>query len=245
MARPELPGAAVPHSVACFSISVGGSHPLFQPSAKNALLFFVWLWYIGLEIVKAALKSSIFLFFLEQLCYFNLSPQGDENTHNRRCRWGWKDFNLSPQGDENLYQHQRCRPRNRFQLIPARGRKLYHPAARLLPFPFQLIPARGRKRFSGLGFDITLVLFQLIPARGRKHHSELATKPESNISTYPRKGTKTPDIPALVRFYQISTYPRKGTKTPSMPRGLTAVTRFQLIPARGRKLNCSCDQHPT
>ena len=44
-----------------------------------ALLFFVWLWYIGLGIVKAALKSSIFLFFLEQLCYFNLSPQGDGN----------------------------------------------------------------------------------------------------------------------------------------------------------------------
>lgn len=80
MARPELPGAAVPHSVACSSISVGGSHPLFQPSAKNALLFFVWLWYIGLGIVKAALKSSIFLFFLEQLCYFNLSPQGDGNS---------------------------------------------------------------------------------------------------------------------------------------------------------------------
>ena len=80
MARPELPGAAVHHSVARSSISVGGSHPLFQPPAKNALLFFVWLWYIGLGIVKAALKSSIFLFFLEQLCYFNLSPQGDGNV---------------------------------------------------------------------------------------------------------------------------------------------------------------------
>ena len=102
MARPELPGAAAPHSAACFSISVGGSHPLFQSPAKNALLFFVWLWYIGLRIVKAALKSSIFLFFLEQLCYFNLSPQGDGN--------------IKYLGHSSLIL--------RFQLIPARGRKL-------------------------------------------------------------------------------------------------------------------------
>ena len=101
MARPELPGAAVPHSAACFSISVGGSHPLFQPPAKNALLFFVWLWYIGLGIVKAALKSSIFLFFLEQLCYFNLSPQGDGNSSNRWFIGYRYNFNLSPQGDGN------------------------------------------------------------------------------------------------------------------------------------------------
>ena len=101
MARPELPGAAVHHSVARSSISESDSHPLFQPPAKNALLFFVWLWYIGLGIVKAALKSSIFLFFLEQLCYFNLSPQGDGNPTTSA---------LLPIA-------------LRFQLIPARGRK--------------------------------------------------------------------------------------------------------------------------
>ena len=102
MARPELPGAAVHHSVARSSISVGGSHPLFQPPTKNALLFFVWLWYIGLGIVKAALKSSVFLFFLEQLCYFNLSPQGDGNNPINEPVFASQDFNLSPQGDGNL-----------------------------------------------------------------------------------------------------------------------------------------------
>ena len=83
---------------------MGGSHPLFQPSAKNALLFFVWLWYIGLGIVKAALKSSIFLFFLEQLCYFNLSPQGDGNTVLLVLFVFDPYFNLSPQGDGNMVQ---------------------------------------------------------------------------------------------------------------------------------------------
>ena len=98
--------------------------PAFPASCQNALLFFVWLWYIGLGIVKAALKSSIFLFFLEQLCYFNLSPQGDGNillgsplhedtsistyprkgTETRVLNLFYEEilyFNLSPQGDGN------------------------------------------------------------------------------------------------------------------------------------------------
>ena len=142
MARPELPGAAVPHSVACFSISVGGSHPLFQPSAKNALLFFVWLWYIGLGIVKAAPKSSIFLFFLEQLCYFNLSPQGDGNPDCLPYNPYHTNFNLSPQGDGNLTS---LRLRSRvltFQLIPARGRKLEYARVKNNLLVFQLIPVK-------------------------------------------------------------------------------------------------------
>ena len=123
MARPELPGAAVPHSAACSSISVGGSRPLFQPPAKNALLFFVLLWYIGLGIVKAALKSSIFLFFLGQLCYFNLSPQGDENFLASSMPARYQYFNLSPQGDENILTALMDLIAFSFQLIPARGRK--------------------------------------------------------------------------------------------------------------------------
>ena len=75
--------------------------PAFPTFCQNALLFFVWLWYIGLGIVKAALKSSIFLFFLEQLCYFNLSPQGDENPTILTYMYFIQHFNLSPQGDEN------------------------------------------------------------------------------------------------------------------------------------------------
>ena len=146
MARPELPGAAVHHSVARSSISVGGSHPLFQPPAKNALLFFVWLWYIGLGIVKAALKSSIFLFFLEQLCYFNLSPQGDGN----RIDW------------------MRCLLLLTFQLIPARGRKLFNRYRNFeLVLIFQLIPARGRKPCCS-SLLVLLCYCNLSPQGGKK-----------------------------------------------------------------------------
>ena len=170
MARPELPGAAAPHSAACFSISVGGSHPLFQSPAKNALLFFVWLWYIGLRIVKAALKSSIFLFFLEQLCYFNLSPQGDGNH-------------------KGLNNMAKCA---RFQLIPARGRKLrvhaqlWHSHADFnlspqgdgnmdlsdpieQPHSISTYPRKGAETLGCVEHIATSILFQLIPARGRKH----------------------------------------------------------------------------
>ena len=165
MARPELPGAAVPHSAACFSISVGGSHPLFQPPAKNALLFFVWLWYIGLGIVKAALKSSVFLFFLEQLCYFNLSPQGDGN----RLLMSILSTNM------------------KFQLIPARGRK--HPQ---LPIPttemfrFQLIPARGRKPFDQR-HDSDIITISTYPRKGTETFQSLRGDAFLRISTYPRK----------------------------------------------------------
>ena len=189
MARPELPGAAVHHSVARSSISVGGSHPLFQPPAKNALLFFVWLWYIGLGIVKAALKSSIFLFFLEQLCYFNLSPQGDGNFHGLCCiriqanistypRKGTEtskynyhqdsqpDFNLSPQGDENCLGVVLFAKGGLFQLIPARGRKLIPSSIVPTAFMISTYPRKGTKTF--LVHRQKVVKFQLIPARGRK-----------------------------------------------------------------------------
>ena len=126
---------------------MGGSHPLFQPSAKNALLFFVWLWYIGLEIVKAALKSSIFLFFLEQLCYFNLSPQGDGNGTNAVTFQTGQHFNLSPQGDGNGTQTESLMIDLIFQLIPARGRKpLLHPVRAAGLNNFNLSPQNPLRR---------------------------------------------------------------------------------------------------
>ena len=167
MARPELPGAAVPHSIACSSISESDSHPLFQPPAKNALLFFVWLWYIGLEIVKAALKSSIFLFFLEQLCYFNLSPQGDGN--------------LKTIGQYAVPQ---------ISTYPRKGTE----TTVLLnkqntTFPFQLIPARGRK-LDKIIFTLTACDFNLSP-QGDGNESRPGEFQHPMISTYPRKGTET------------------------------------------------------
>ena len=190
MARPELPGAAVPHSVACSSISVGGSRPLFQPPAKNALLFFVWLWYIGLGIVKAALKSSIFLFFLEQLCYFNLSPQGDGNFFMLISMGLGDDFNLSPQGDGNGKHDSSSANTSRFQLIPARGRKHDVRDDFSAHELFQLIPARGRKPLYN---DISIqgrAHFNLSP-QGDGNQSRGTSAGATGISTYPRKGTET------------------------------------------------------
>ena len=181
MARPELPGAAAPHSAACFSISVGGSHPLFQSPAKNALLFFVWLWYIGLRIVKAALKSSIFLFFLEQLCYFNLSPQGDGNT-------------LTSKNHVIIML---------FQLIPARGRKRSDASSTLQRrFYFNLSP-QGDGNIKYLGHSSLILRFQLIPARGRKLDGVDAVRELVNISTYPRKGAKN-SASKMVRSFSFA-----------------------------------------
>ena len=141
MARPELPGAAVHHSVARSSISVGGSHPLFQPPAKNALLFFVWLWYIGLGIVKAALKSSCAASYETSECYFNLSPQGDGNSSTGTGISNWSlYFNLSPQGDGNLCDIPNT-SNNQISTYPRKGTETSNSIA-LWPIPndFNLSP---------------------------------------------------------------------------------------------------------
>ena len=79
--------------------------------------------------------------------------------------------------------------------------------------------------------------FQLIPARGRKPINEPVFASQAVISTYPRKGTETSAISLDGEWMPISTYPRKGTETCYGHCTRNRVRRFQLIPARGRKLN--------
>ena len=60
------------------------------------------------------------------------------------------------------------------------------------------------------------------------------------ISTYPRKGTETAlGWPHPWGTAPISTYPRKGTETSWCPHQCSSHCRFQLIPARGRKLGAA------
>ena len=60
------------------------------------------------------------------------------------------------------------------------------------------------------------------------------------ISTYPRKGTETMEYGPCPARSSISTYPRKGTETREPSAGTYGSLRFQLIPARGRKLFSLC-----
>ena len=124
---------------------------------------------------------------------------------------------------------------------------------------FQLIPARGRKLFNRYrNFELVLI-FQLIPARGRKplRYPEHQQQPDFNlspqgdgnyltlkssdmvwISTYPRKGTETSCFqprPYPTAYFSLSPQGDGNLFTPSV--SFAAMT-FQLIPARGRKLNC-------
>ena len=149
---------------------MGGSHPLFQSPAKNALLFFVLLWYIGLEIVKAALKSSIFLFFLEQLCYFNLSPQGDGNGHLVWANITILDISTYPRkGTETINAAIGKKRAEAFQLIPARGRKLESSHESIRMDKFQLIPARGRKHLMSEDHHHNKEYFNLSPQGDENH----------------------------------------------------------------------------
>ena len=181
--------------------------------------------------MKAALKSSIFLFFLEQLCYFNLSPQGDGNRTQMGADEIPRHFNLSPQGDGNTRLAPRTIPRT-FQLIPARGRK---PHMRLplcfLGINFNLSPQGDGN--SHIAVISALVHgFQLIPARGRKRivHDWIFRRSR----TIPVRGRKPPRHCFIVVLY--CTIPARGRKL----HGVRDVCGLcSTIPVRGAKTNTS------
>ena len=99
---------------------------------------------------------------------FNLSPQGDENNEPIHSIVSLSDFNLSPQGDENKIRRNRC-------------------AVAL----FQLIPARGRKQIKYFKSNLATEDFNLSPQGDENLESVENAHSAYNISTYPRKGTKT------------------------------------------------------
>ena len=91
------------------------------------------------------------------------------------------------------------------------------------------IPVRGRKR---PGLLVAEGFIGTIPVRGRK----LAIAAEDFLFSeyHPRKGAKTKS--AKNRNKKHPYHPRKGSKT-SLPCHQSPCTRFQLLPARGRKLD--------
>ena len=207
--------------------------------------------------MKAALKSSIFLFFLEQLCYFNLSPQGDGNIGLMDHRHKLTNFNLSPQGDGNSSNRWFIGYRYNFNLSPQGDgnsrtfcRNLRKPSISTYPrkgTETQPNRRRGRKNLQistyprkGTETQNTSSLmknirFQLIPARGRKHFHLSIEIMMCIISTYPRKGTETALVnhlvPEVLDFNLSPQGDGNGTQTESLMIDLI----FQLIPARGRK----------
>ena len=118
--------------------------------------------------MKAALKSSIFLFFLEQLCYFNLSPQGDE-TIFQMCLL--QSFII-------------------FQLIPARGRKRASITTIRILNQISTYPRKGTETVYHEEWKQRYYYFNLSP-QGDGNVNTLMSVLLFGISTYPRKGTET------------------------------------------------------
>ena len=82
----------------------------------------------------------------------------------------------------------------------------------------------------------TALLFQLIPARGRKPESQFHAVQSLCISTYPRKGTKTSIVHGCVTCHRHFNLSPQGDENGVAHEHPTNLDRFQLIPARGRKL---------
>ena len=180
--------------------------------------------------MKAALKSSIFLFFLEQLCYFNLSPQGDGN--------------LDSLDAGNTV--------DRFQLIPARGRKPEHHWCFKVFIPISTYPRKGTETRSAAVFFSVYQNFNLSPqgdGNFSKAHLEkraidfnLSPQGDGNRSTnskescrktfqlIPARGRKPINEPVFASQAVISTYPRKGTETVCFYYSRLNLTYFNLSP---------------
>ena len=165
MARPELPGAAVPIQppVSPFRWAARTRFSSLLPKCSFIFRMVVVYWSWNCE---SCPEIKYFSLFLRTALLFQLIPaRGRKQVDILIILHSRIDFNLSPQGDGNRIDWMRCLLLLTFQLIPARGRK--HPQ---LPIPttemfrFQLIPARGRKLFS-LCAETLFFGFQLIPAK--------------------------------------------------------------------------------
>mgnify|MGYP000787775110 CR=1 FL=1 len=121
-------------------------------------------------------------------------------------------FNLSPQGDENFFGASS--KSGQISTYPRKGTETYSPLRKSPWCAFQLIPARGRKHFH-LSIEIMMCI----------------------ISTYPRKGTETALVNHLVpEVLDFNLSPQgDGNYIPQSTMSFSKI--FQLIPARGRKLD--------
>ena len=111
--------------------------------------------------------------------------------------------------------------------IPVRGRK--RPGLLVAEGFIGTIPVRGRRLDPA---NQTTQHRGTIPVRGRElwrslHHG-------NNFSTIPVRGRKL--LEEALDLVVIQYHPRKGSKT-SLPCHQSPCTRFQLLPARGRKLD--------
>ena len=73
--------------------------------------------------MRSSLFRAYFSRFSSEVCYYNLSPQGDGNKYILSYSFSFQNYNLSPQGDGNTLVVTLASNARRLQLIPARGRK--------------------------------------------------------------------------------------------------------------------------
>ena len=93
---------------------------------------------------------------------------------------------------------------------------------------FQLIPARGRKPRDIC--TVHMVIYFNLSPQGDGNQEIYVQFTWSFISTYPRKGTETPDRTYRCTPTWISTYPRKGTETDVRPYEYSSGNDFNLSP---------------
>ena len=162
--------------------------------------------------MRSSLFCAYFSRFSSEVCYYNLSPQGDGNHTLYECYMeGTKDYNLSPQGDGNGIIHLDHGQDLDYNLSPqGDGNTLMHacePFVRITTYPrkgtvtdchkfsgrrcadYNLSPQGDGNEYQGC-VRIAHHHYNLSPQGDGNNHSVMHSD-SSLITTYPRKGTVT------------------------------------------------------
>ena len=140
--------------------------------------------------MRSSLFCAYFSRFSSEVCYYNLSPQGDGNNlfvFNRPIKG---NYNLSPQGDGNSRTADWTPSTPNYNLSPQGDgnplRSWWTRRSSITTYPRKGTVTGGRLLTKHKHTEL-----QLIPARGRKPTQFSRAIRRSRITTYPRKGTVT------------------------------------------------------
>ena len=205
MARPELPGAAVPIQppVSPFRWAARTRFSSLLPKCSFIFRMVVVYWSWNCE---SCPEIKYFSLFLRTALLFQLLPVRGRKLIPAVIPINSLHISTSPRKGTETYGYYHEGYNKRFQLLPVRGRKLIMLRNLMLDRIFQLIPARGRK-----------------PLRYPEHQQQ----PDFNLSPQGDGNYLTLKSSDMV---WISTYPRKGTETESFMELSYNQAKFNLSP---------------
>ena len=164
--------------------------------------------------MRSSLFCAYFSRFSSEVCYYNLSPQGDGNYPDRLCTPMGADYNLSPQGDGNFCVPTQKR-HNVLQLIPARGRKPATPTTVATDRPNYNLSPQGDGNLRCLLKFAVFLHYNLSPQGDGNLLMCSRTRAEINYNSSPQGDGNPSDSILHTMNGSLQLIPVRGQKSPS------------------------------